>query len=154
MPEKQGRKYQVVTEAEIDLVLQFRDCHEFYAQYFRVFPDSRKDADSLMRIWKRRSEFAKKRQPPAQPVNSPGDLVPLLADQNEVLRTLVSLTRESLAINRQILEEITQQNALLAGNERSDRGKPRDESPAESPAIHHRVHTTVPEKLAPVMIAS
>ena len=33
MQKPQGRKYQVVEEAEIDLVLKCRDSHEFYEQY-------------------------------------------------------------------------------------------------------------------------
>ena len=55
------RKYQVVEEAEIDLVLQCRDSREFYERYLKVFPDTKKSLDSISKIWKRRSEFAKKR---------------------------------------------------------------------------------------------
>ena len=62
MQKPQGRKYQVVEEAEIDLVLKCRDSHEFYEQYLRVFPDTKKGLDSISKVWKRRSEFAKKRQ--------------------------------------------------------------------------------------------
>ena len=61
MQKTQARKYQVVEEAEIDLVLKCRDSHEFYDQYLKVFPDTKKGLDSISKIWKRRSEFAKKR---------------------------------------------------------------------------------------------
>ena len=61
MQKTPARKYQVVEEAEIDLVLKCRDSHEFYEQYLKVFPDTKKGLDSISKIWKRRSEFAKKR---------------------------------------------------------------------------------------------
>ena len=55
------RKYQVVEETEIDLVLQCRDSREFYERYLKVFPDTKKSLDSIKDL-ERRSEFAKKRQ--------------------------------------------------------------------------------------------
>jgi len=156
MQETTGRKYQVVTEDEIDLVLKCQDSHEFYDQYFKAFPDSRKGPDSLSRIWKRRSEFAKKRQPqPVQVTTSPQEIIELLTEQNKVLNTLSSLTRESLEINRQIVSKLVQQNnILLRGRTRHIPVKPQNEPPLETPARNTPVQNKSPEKLAPVMVAS
>lgn len=156
MQETTGRKYQVVTEDEIDLVLKCRDIHEFYEQYFKAFPNSKKGTDSLSRIWKRRSEFAKKRQPQlAQVTTSPQEIIGLLSEQNKVINTLLSLTRESLEINRQIVSELVQQNdILLRGQTRHNPVKPQNETTLETPAMNTSVQNKSPEKLAPVMVAS
>jgi hypothetical protein len=156
MQETTGRKYQIVTEDEIDLVLKCRDIHEFYEQYFKAFPNSKKGPDSLSRIWKRRSEFAKKRQPqPVQVTTSPQEIIGLLTEQNQVLNTLLSLTRESLEINKQIVSELVQQNdILLRGRTRRTPVKPQNEPPLETPAMNTPVQNKSPEKLAPVMVAS
>jgi hypothetical protein len=156
MQETTGRKYQVVTEDEIDLVLKCRDIHEFYEQYFKVFPNSKKGPDSLSRIWKRRSEFAKKRQPqPVQDTTSSQEIIELLTEQNKVLNTLLSLTRESLETNKQIVSELVQQNdILLRIHTRHNPVKPQNEIPLETPATNTPVQNKSPEKLAPVMVAS
>jgi len=156
MQETTGRKYQVVTEDEIDLVLKCRDIHEFYEQYFKVFPNSKKGPDSLSRIWKRRSEFAKKRQPqPVQVTTSPQEIIGLITEQNKVLNSLLSLTRESLETNKQILSELVLQNDIMQGGRaRHDHLKPQTEIPLETLATNTPVQNKSPEKLAPVMVAS
>ncbi len=60
MPTPQTRIHQKVDEAEIALVLQCKDSHEFYERYIRTFPKKRKGIESISKIWKRRSEFVKK----------------------------------------------------------------------------------------------
>ena len=50
------------THAEIDLVVQCQDSHEFYKRYREIFPDKKKGIDSISKIWKRRGEFLKKQQ--------------------------------------------------------------------------------------------
>ena len=156
MQETTGRKYQVVTGDEIDLVLKCRDIQEFYEQYSKAFPHSRKGPDGLSRIWKRRSEFAKKRQPqPAQVTTSPQEMISLLTEQNKVLNTLLSFNRESLEINKQIVRELVWQNdILLRGQTCHNPVKPQNESPLEIPAMSTPVQNKSPEKLAPVMVAS
>ena len=62
MPKVHKRKYEKIDEAEIDLVVQCQDSHEFYKQYRQTFPDKKKGIDSISKIWKRRGEFLKKRQ--------------------------------------------------------------------------------------------
>ena len=62
MAKTEPKKYQKIEEAEIDLVVQSKDSHEFYERYMVVFPDKKKGIDSISKIWKRRSEFIKKRQ--------------------------------------------------------------------------------------------
>jgi hypothetical protein len=144
MQETTGRKYQVVTEDEIDLVLKCRDIHEFYEQYFKVFPNSKKGPDSLSRIWKRRSEFAKKRQPqPVQVTTSPQEIIGLITEQNKV------------ETNKQILSELVLQNDIMQGGRaRHDHLKPQTEIPLETLATNTPVQNKSPEKLAPVMVAS
>ena len=91
------RKYQVVEEAEIDLVLQCRDSREFYERYLKVFPDTKKSLDSISKIWKRRSEFAKKRQltlPAAESSTKfAQDIVALIAEQTKIMGEISALTK-------------------------------------------------------------
>ena len=102
MQKPQGRKYQVVEEAEIDLVLKCRDSHEFYEQYLRVFPDTKKGLDSISKVWKRRSEFAKKRQltlPQAETGSAASrEIQALITDQTKIMSDMAALARENLEV--------------------------------------------------------
>ena len=60
MPRAQKRKYEKIDDAEIDLVIQCNDSHEFYERYREAFPTRKKGIDSISKIWKRRGEFLKK----------------------------------------------------------------------------------------------
>ncbi len=98
------RKYQVVEEAEINLVLQCKDSHEFYERYLKVFPDTKKGLDSISKIWKRRSEFAKK-WPLTTPAVETGtksaqDIAALIAEQTKIMGEISALVKESLEVNR------------------------------------------------------
>ena len=62
MSRVQKRKYEKIDDAEIDLVIQCNDSHEFYERYRGTFPTRKKGIDSISKIWKRRSEFIKKQQ--------------------------------------------------------------------------------------------
>ena len=55
MPKTHKRKYEKIDDAEIDLVTQCTDSHEFYERYREMFPNKKKGIDSISKIWKRRS---------------------------------------------------------------------------------------------------
>lgn len=99
MERNPGRKYQVVEEAEIDLALRCRDSHEFFEQYLNVFPDTKKGLDSISKIWKRRSEFVKKRQlilPAAETgAKSAYDIAALIDELRKIMGELSAFTREN-----------------------------------------------------------
>ncbi|MDD1702994.1 MAG: hypothetical protein LUQ31_08460 [Methanoregula sp.] len=162
MQKPQGRKYQVVEEAEIDLVLQCRDSHEFYERYLKVFPDTKKGLDSISKIWKRRSEFAKKRQltlPSAETgAKSSYEIVGLITDQTKILGEISALTKENLEVNRQILAALTRQNEMLAGHGGHSARDPPKELPHPAshqvPAADQPVQKKVPDKQAPIMVGS
>jgi hypothetical protein len=126
MAETKPRKHQVVEEAEITLVLQCRDSHEFYERYRESFPKSKKGIDSISRIWKRRSEFAKRQQAatpdqaalvpapaeaaPAKPfVPAPG-LEDLLAIQAKNMEIISALMKEHIEVSKEILAILQKQN--------------------------------------------
>lgn len=155
MQKTQGRKYQVVEEAEIDLVLKCRDSHEFYEQYLKVFPDTKKGLDSISKIWKRRSEFAKKRQlilPHGEAVGTPfnTELDARLADQTKILAEIAAVTKENLEVNRQILAALTHQNRLLGGHEEKQKEPPAQSGQPPKPPVQKKV----PEKQTPIMVGS
>src|SRR5208282_532114 len=138
------RKYQVVEEAEIDLVLKSRDSREFYEQYLKVFPDTKKGLDSISKIWKRRSEFAKKRplilpQAEAGSQNS-REIQSLIADQTKIMAEIATLTKENLEISRQILQALAHQSRIMTGH--------NENTPKETV---HQAHTSKPvaQKKAP-----
>jgi len=128
MAEPKPRKHQVVEEAEITLVLQCRDSHEFYERYRENFPKSKKGIDSIGRIWKRRSEFAKRQQAAAPaPVQAalaqaPAETVPvrpavaaptledLLALQAKNMAEISSLMKEHIEVSKEILALLQKQN--------------------------------------------
>ena len=151
------RKYQVVEEAEIDLVLKCRDSHEFYEQYLKVFPDTKKGLDSISKIWKRRSEFAKKRQLTLPQTETGAKVSPeiqaLIADQTRILSEISALTKENLEVSRQILAALSHQNRILTGHEE----KPKESAhvPQNTPAPKPPVQKKAPEKpQAPIMVGS
>jgi BMFP domain-containing protein YqiC len=152
------RKYQVVEEAEIDLVLQCRDSHEFYERYLAAFPDTKKGLDSISKIWKRKSEFAKKRPQSIHAAEagtkSAQEIATLIADQTKILGVISALTRENFEVNRQILATLTQQNQILTGHfEHAERESP-GESSHHAPAVRHPLQETASEVQAPILIGS
>ena len=107
MPRVHKRKYEKIDTAEIDLVVQCQDSHEFYKRYREVFPDKKKGIDSISKIWKRRGEFLKKLQiVPDLPESGMGlspELEILVTAQNKLLLDLTALMREHLQVTREIL---------------------------------------------------
>ncbi len=153
MQKPQGRKYQVVEEAEIDLVLKCRDSHEFYEQYLKVFPDTKKGLDSISKIWKRRSEFAKKR-PQTLPQAETGtaasrEIQALIAEQTKIMREMAALTKENLDVSRQILAALAHQNHILTGHEEKPKEPAHPALPQKPP-----VQKKAPEKQTPIMVGS
>lgn len=152
------RKYQVVEEAEIDLVLKCRDSHEFYEQYFTVFPNSKKGLESIAKIWKRRSEFAKKRPQALQQTGNgvvpSGEIPALISEQTRILSEMAALTKENLEVSRQILLALAQQNSLLLGHERKPKEEKKAASVTHSEATEAPVQKKAPEKQAPIVVGS
>jgi hypothetical protein len=110
MPGVQKRKYEKITDAEIDLVLKCQDSHEFYERYREVFPDKKKGIDSISKIWKRRGEFQKKQQvivDPEKTVTGPSpELENLIAVQNKLLMEISSVLKEHLRITQEIRDQL------------------------------------------------
>jgi len=158
MQKTQTRKYQVVEEAEIDLVLKCRDSHEFYEQYLKVFPDTKKGLDSISKIWKRRSEFAKKR-PQAVPQAETGtqtsrEIQVLIAEQTKIMSDMAALTKENLEVSRQILSALAHQNNILTGHEEKTKEEKPEGHAHPAAAQKPSVQKKVPEKQAPIMVGS
>jgi hypothetical protein len=113
MSKTQKRKYEKITDSEIDLVLQCNDSHEFYERYRQAFPNKKKGIDSISKIWKRRSEFLKKQQPVEQPLESGAlshpELVSLLNAQNKILAELSMVMKEHLKVSKEILSRLPKQ---------------------------------------------
>ena len=115
MPRVQKRKYEKIDEAEIDLVIQCNDSHEFYEKYREAFPTRKKGIDSISKIWKRRSEFIKKQQG-TLPDQEPGtvsnqELVAMLSSQNKILSDMSGLMKEQLKVSREILASLQSPDA-------------------------------------------
>jgi hypothetical protein len=110
MPRVHKRKYEKIDEAEIDLVVQCQDSHDFYQRYRQTFPDKKKGIDSISKIWKRRGEFLKKRQMIPEPAESGMGLSPefevLVTAQNRILVDLTALLKEHLTVTREILARL------------------------------------------------
>lgn len=108
MPRVHKRKYEKIENAEIDLVVQCQDSHEFYKRYREVFPDKKKGIDSISKIWKRRGEFVKKQQVVMDTSETGMGLSPeleiLVTAQNKILIDLSGLLKEHLQVTREILE--------------------------------------------------
>jgi uncharacterized coiled-coil protein SlyX len=113
MSKVQKRKYEKTDDAEIDLVVQCNDSHEFYERYRQIFPNKKKGIDSISKIWKRRSEFIKKQQGDAEPVEtlsgSSRDLEVLIAEQNKIFTELSGVMKEHLRISKEILARLPKQ---------------------------------------------
>ena len=110
MPRVHKRKYEKIEQAEIDLVVQCSDSHEFYERYRQEFPTRKKGIDSISKIWKRRGEFLKKLQGPDQPEiplsGSTKELEQLVAAQGRMLAEISGLLREQVKISRDILTHL------------------------------------------------
>jgi hypothetical protein len=110
MPRIQKRKYEKIDQAEIDLVVQCDDSHEFYERYREVFPTRKKGIDSISKIWKRRGEFVKKQMGTEQPEpslsGSTQELEQLIITQNRILSELSGMMKEQVRISREILTHI------------------------------------------------
>jgi len=113
MPRVQKRKYEKIDDAEIDLVVQCNDSHEFYERYRQVFPNKKKGIDSISKIWKRRSEFVKKQQgdiqPDENPFGSSHDIEILITEQNKIFAELSGVMKEHLRVSREILARLPKQ---------------------------------------------
>ncbi len=107
MPKVHKRKYEKIDEAEINLVVQCSDSHEFYERYREEFPTRKKGIDSISKIWKRRGEFIKKQQgtdlPDSDSSGSTRELEQLVAAQNKIFAELTSLMQEQLRVSRETL---------------------------------------------------
>jgi hypothetical protein len=151
MPRVHKRKYEKIDDAEIDLVVQCQDSHEFYQRYRETFPDKKKGIDSISKIWKRRGEFLKKRQIAPDASESLTGLSPefeiLVTAQNKILIDLSAIMKEHLQVTREILERLPKQGQ-----------KPEDHSPkAAQPKVpEHKEPVKKPghDKPADIMIGS
>jgi hypothetical protein len=140
MPKTHKRKYEKIDEAEIELVVQCNDSHEFYERYRQVFPNKKKGIDSISKIWKRRREFLKKIQPEEQPTEIPvsstsREIENLIIAQNKILAEMSGVMKEHLKASRDILAHIS---------------KPVQKS--EEPLSKH--HERIPEQKEPARKAS
>ena len=151
MAKIQKRKYEKTDEAEIGLVLQCNDSHEFYEKYREMFPNRKKGIDSISKIWKRRSEFLKKQQadmPSSEPMaGSTREFENLVSAQNKILAELSVVMREQLKASREILLHLSKQNQ-----------KPEEHAvkPAEPRPSEQKEHPKRPaaEKPSDIMIGS
>jgi hypothetical protein len=139
MPRVHKRKYEKIDEAEIDLVVQCQDSHEFYKRYRDTFPDRKKGIDSISKIWKRRGEFLKKRQIVPDVPESAMGLSPefeiLVTAQNRILLDLSAILREHLQVTREILERLPKQ--VQKPDEHAHKPAPAkvpEKEPAKKPA--------------------
>jgi hypothetical protein len=151
MPRVHKRKYEKIETAEIDLVVQCQDSHEFYKRYREVFPDKKKGIDSISKIWKRRGEFLKKLQIVPDAAESGMGVSPelenLISVQNKILGEISRLLKEQLHVTREILEHLPAQVQ-------------KTEDPLHKPALpkvpEHKEPAKKPvnEKPADIMIGS
>jgi len=151
MPKTHKRKYEKIDDAEIDLVIQCNDSHEFYERYRQVFPTKKKGIDSISKIWKRRSEFIKKLQPaeetPEPATGSMRELELLVTAQNKILAELSNVMKEQLKVSREILvhlpKHIQKYEEPIARH--SETSTPEQKEPGKK---------TIPEKRTDIMIGS
>jgi len=110
IPKTHKRKYEKIDDAEIDLVIQCDDSHEFYERYRQIFPTKKKGIDSISKIWKRRSEFLKKQQPVEESLESAAgsshELELLISAQNKIFAELSNVMKEQLTVSREILARL------------------------------------------------
>jgi len=151
MPRVHKRKYEKIDSAEIDLVVQCQDSHEFYKRYREIFPDKKKGIDSISKIWKRRGEFLKKLQiVPETPESGMGlspELENLVTDQNRMLSEISALLKEHLLVTRDILRHLPAQ--VQKTEEPAHKPVPPKVSEHKEP-----VKKSVPDKPADIMIGS
>jgi uncharacterized coiled-coil protein SlyX len=151
MPRVHKRKYEKIDSAEIDLVVQCQDSHEFYKRYREIFPDKKKGIDSISKIWKRRGEFLKKLQiVPETPESGMGlspELENLVAAQNRMLGEISALLKEHLLVTRDILRHLPAQ--VQKTEEHAHKPVPPKVSEHKEP-----VKKPVPDKPADIMIGS
>ena len=156
MAATQTRIHQKIDEAEIDLVIQCNDSHEFYERYLREFPTKRKGIESISRIWKRRSEFLRKRQEPEAPLppaTSPAhNLDTLIAVQNKLMAEMTALMKEHLQVSKEILSILKNDSAEPTG------GKPETKKTKRrvSKVIETKepVQQTIVKKRSPILVGS
>jgi hypothetical protein len=146
MPRDKKRKYEKIDDAEIELVVQCADSHEFYERYRQEFPTRKKGIDSISKIWKRRGEFLKKLQPTTTSIESSDGSFPelgiLIAAQNKILADLSGVMKDHLLISKEILarlpknmhhpEDTVPQNAKEVRHEQKESSKkPIIEKPSD-----------------------
>ena len=159
MPRVQKRKYEKIDEAEIDLVIQCNDSHEFYEKYREAFPTRKKGIDSISKIWKRRSEFIKKQQgtlPDQEPGNvSNQELVALLSSQNKILSDMSGLMKEQLKVSKEILTSLQRLDAKPASPHTPEsRHEPAKHEPPKTPEQKEPVKKSHDKPPADIMIGS
>jgi hypothetical protein len=151
MPRVHKRKYEKIETAEIDLVVQCQDSHEFYKRYREVFPDKKKGIDSISKIWKRRGEFLKKLQIVPEAAESGMGVSPelenLISVQNKILGEISLLLKEHLQVTRAILDHLPAQ---------VQKTEEHAHKPVLVKAPEHKeqVKKPAPEKPADIMIGS
>ena len=132
MPRVQKRKYEKIDEAEIDLVIQCNDSHEFYERYRETFPTRKKGIDSISKIWKRRGEFIKKQQALnpelAVDTTSGHELAEVIQAQNAILAEIGSLMKEQVRLSKEILARLPRQI------QKAEEPVHTPQKPAEAPA--------------------
>ncbi|MGA2121212.1 MAG: hypothetical protein ABSG49_04115 [Methanoregula sp.] len=143
MSRVQKRKYEKIDDAEMDLVIQCNDSHEFYKRYREAFPTRKKGIDSISKIWKRRSEFIKKQQGSSQDSEQgtiqSHELEILFSSQNKILVELSVVLKEQLKVSKEILARL-----------------PKQIQKYEEPPLHPQKHgeTRMTESKEPVKKAS
>ena len=151
MPKTHKRKYEKIDDAEIDLVVQCNDSHEFYERYRQIFPTKKKGIDSISKIWKRRSEFLKKQQPADEPFESAigcsHELELLITEQNTILAELSGVMKEHLKVSREILACLPKQIQKREEHNEKPEG-------AKMPEQKESVKKTGGEKRTDIMIGS
>jgi len=151
MTKIQKRTYEKIDEAEIDLVLQCGDSHEFYERYRETFPMRKKGIESISKIWKRRNEFQKKRQITEQPLDSGlsiNELSDLISKQNKILAELSAIMNEHLIVSRNILAQFQK------GEQIPREPVPKTEDSRTNPDHKNHGKKMVVEKTNDIMIGS
>jgi len=154
MAREKKRKYEKIDDAEIGLVTQCTDSHEFYERYREAFPTRKKGIDSISKIWKRRSEFIKKQQDtvqdPEQGNNASHELEHLVTAQNLILAELSGIMKEQLRVSKEILARFPKQIQKYEEPVSS----PQKHAETKIPEHKDPVKKSSPEKPADIMIGS
>jgi hypothetical protein len=154
MTRVQKRKYEKIDEAEIDLVTQCNDSHEFYERYRESFPTRKKGIDSISKIWKRRSEFIKKQQGTPQDAGqasvSSRELEILVDTQNRILAEMSGIMKEQLKVSKEILARFPKQIQKIE----EPVSHPQKQVETRLPDHKEPVKKSSPEKPADIMIGS